>query len=273
VQVHKFRIAVVIAIVLLVLTTFCPVSFAQDQGQALIEAAKRGDLKQVQALLDKSVDVSVKDKSGWTALMHAAFKDHFDIVQLLLDKGAYINEKERDELRLTEDARHRRITDLLQQRGAMPSLEVAAMLGNAEKVRECLEKGINDEVGGTALRAASKRGHFEVVKVLVAGGVNVNAKDKEGETALIEAAYDHFEIVKTLLASGADVNARTRRGWTALMEAAVNDNFEIVKALLDNGADINAQDIGGDTALNWASYKGSWGVKMVKFLKAHGGKE
>ncbi|MGB6066975.1 MAG: hypothetical protein WBG50_19390 [Desulfomonilaceae bacterium] len=42
----KPKIVVVIAIGLIVLSVFCSASFAQDQDQALIEAASNGDLTQ-----------------------------------------------------------------------------------------------------------------------------------------------------------------------------------------------------------------------------------
>jgi hypothetical protein len=50
---------------------FCSVSYG-DPGEALIVAAKEGDVKQVQGLLEKGVGVDSKDDSGLTALMAAA---------------------------------------------------------------------------------------------------------------------------------------------------------------------------------------------------------
>jgi ankyrin repeat protein len=89
--VYVSRIAAVIAVGLTVMTTFCPVSFAEDQSQALIEAAKQGDLKQVQELLEKGADINSKDNSGWTALMWVSDNGNAEIAKVLLAGGADIN--------------------------------------------------------------------------------------------------------------------------------------------------------------------------------------
>lgn len=57
---------------LIVLTAMASMSFAEDQNQALMKAAQKGDLNQVQELLGKGADVNAKTKTGWTALMAAA---------------------------------------------------------------------------------------------------------------------------------------------------------------------------------------------------------
>lgn len=50
----------------------------------------------------------------------------------------------------------------------------------------------------------SKRGHPETAKVLIEAGADVNAKDKNGRTALIGAADRGFsEIVNLLKKHGA----------------------------------------------------------------------
>lgn len=52
-------------------------------------------------------------------------------------------------------------------------------------------------------------GNTDMVKLLIAKGLDVNAKDKYGRTALMCAARGgHAEIMRLLLDSGADVNAK-----------------------------------------------------------------
>ena len=48
--------------------------------------------------------------------------------------------------------------------------------------------------------------------------------------------------MQMMLAKGADVNARDDEVKTALMEAASNGRFEVVEALLAKGADANIRD-------------------------------
>ena len=58
---------------------------------------------------------------------------------------------------------------------------------------------------------ATKQGNIEIVKLLIAKGADVNAKDKDGSTPLyLVASRDKKEIVQLLIANGADVNAKTK---------------------------------------------------------------
>ncbi len=61
----------------------------------LYRAAGRGDIKEVEALLNKGVDVNVKGGGGLlndsSALFVASQMGHTDIVKLLLDRGANVN--------------------------------------------------------------------------------------------------------------------------------------------------------------------------------------
>ena len=59
-------------------------------------------------------------------------------------------------------------------------------------------------------------------------GVDVNAKDWLGGTALLEAAIKgHKEVVELLIAKGADVNAKDKYGKTPLYLAAERGHKEV----------------------------------------------
>ena len=90
----------------------------------------------------------------------------------------------------------------------------------------------------------------------LAGSVDVNAKDKHGDTALIKALIvGDAKRVKALIATGADVNAERGgpyRSYTALM---LTSNAACIKALIAAGADVNAKNDHGNTALTDAAYQ------------------
>ena len=102
------------------------------------------------------------------------------------------------------------------------------------------------------LLSASNSGDIEEVKSLIAGGADVNAKDKDhmGRTALIGAAWSNQRaVVELLIANGADIEATDNEGKTALMGAALWRHKEVVELLVEKGADVNAKDNDGKTAL------------------------
>ena len=84
---------------------------------------------------------------------------------------------------------------------------------------------------------AARIGATAKVKPLLKQGADVNAKDKDGRTALMKAASSgHRETVKVLIDAGADVNAKDKYGNTALVLAIEGGHMDIVRLLKQTGA-------------------------------------
>lgn len=138
----------------------------------------------------------------------------------------------------------------------------AALQGQIETVREAIDQGVEvnatDIEGRTALHFASFNGHTDIVLSLLAKGAVVDRRDKMGRTALMFAASgSNQETVSALLKAKADPNiVDSGEGFTALMHAAAEGQLEVVKILLSQGADATIRDVDGDTALNFASRNG-----------------
>jgi ankyrin repeat protein len=112
---------------------------------------------------------------------------------------------------------------------------------------------VRDRRGNTPLLYAASFGSVDAVRVLIAAGADVNARNGFDITPLIGSA-SNLEKVRLLVEHGAEVNAKTKQGRTALMIAAACDGCsEVVKLLLAKGADAKVKDTGGATALALAA--------------------
>ena len=119
------------------------------------------------------------------------------------------------------------------------------------------------------LHAAAEGDTGVATALLATPGLDMNAVNEDGSTALILAAsVGHTETVTVLLAApGLDVNAENSDGLTALMMAAAGGHTETVRALLAApGIDANAAATNGSTALAFAEHEGH--AEIASLLRA-----
>lgn len=318
---HRYGQAYRLAAVVLVATA-CGFTgtLANAQSNDLIAAAGRGDLPAVNALLKAGADVN-DDKTTvlgpTTALMEASSNGHLEVVQALLAAKADVNATRGSNskdgataLTLAVLNGHLNVVQALLaakadvNAGSRPALYVAAMLDNLDMARVLLaakpDLDWRDPMfGTTALMQAlapwrdhlpgqlPPPGRWEVARLLVEAGANVNVMTKTGVTALMlvaeESSPRSLVMVQALLAAHADVNGGGTAGvttlaplsngrnlgyagggYTALGLAASTGSIEVVQALLDANAQraahpslaVNAQQPGGNTPLMIASAKG-----------------
>lgn len=244
----------------------------------LMEAAKTGDAAEVRRLLDLGANVSAKDEDDMTPLMWAAHMGNADAVRLLLGAPGQKVDARDDEKRtalmwaarldLVEEAKILKAAgmdgDALSERG-WRLMKTLAKRRHRAVTRLLLEAGANtrakDKDGWTALMFAAWQGDCPgPAETLLAAGADANARARDGRTPLMGAAHRcYVGMVKLLAAKGADVNARAADGWTALLEAVDHrDSPATVKALLEVGADVNAQADDGFTALSLAARLDHW---------------
>jgi len=111
------------------------------------------------------------------------------------------------------------------------------------------------DTGETALHITIKRKDLPWTSFLLQNGADPNARDKDGATALMQAAVSGYpEAVRLLLASKAQVDAVNGRGETALIIAVHNRDSASVRFLLDAGADPDrADNLAGLSARDYAA--------------------
>ncbi|KAJ7019824.1 hypothetical protein C8F04DRAFT_1275814 [Mycena alexandri] len=84
------------------------------------------------------------------------------------------------------------------------------------------------------------------------------------QTAIVQAASDgDLDRVKRLIGMGMDVNAVDRWGWSALSMCGYGGHVEIARLLLDHGAKIDNVDVDNDTPMSLAEQRGHVNVLIM----------
>lgn len=115
---------------------------------------------------------------------------------------------------------------------------------------------------------ACKNGHLDIVKFILATGLNIETKNGDGETLLHHAAAVNItsidevgspaslaesrqkkKVVRYLVDRGADVNALGKGGWNVVFVAISSGDIEEFKYYLSKGADVKLKNNKGATTL------------------------
>jgi ankyrin repeat protein len=275
--------------------------------------AVQGDHKDmVELLLDSGADANAKGRYGATVLYWSAETGRLDMVKLLIAKGANPNIQMEDNdfcdgtsLGVAIEHGYVEVAEALILGGAdvngkndsgwtplhtaMISYYSAAVDAAVKAKYPTAAAQESDWDNYVALaKEIHQRLSSQMVRLLIAHGADVKAKDKEGMTPLHCAAYfGDRNVVQLLLAEGAEVNARTVRdpkpdaiawerdlgyrlgpGVTPLHEAVAGWDPGVVELLLAHGADVRAADEAGMTALHKAAAKGR--ASVTQLLLARG---
>ena len=157
-------------------------------------------------------------------------------------------------------------------------LQRAVIRGDAAALSNLLKRGANPNAAPlanapdqrTPLVIACASGSLAIIKLLIAGGADVNGKNGD-ISPLLSATRDtwsgRFDVVMTLLTNGADIAALDNRGTSALHGAARSTDVALLQLLLESGANINQIDVENYTALTRAVQSGQTDNVLV-LLKA-----
>ncbi len=237
----------------------------------LFQAVSRGQIDKVKSLIDQGYDVNSKGPYEKTALYDAALFGHLELAKLLISKGANVD--------LTDDRSgvtplhtatsegHQKIAKVLIENKANihaktidghTPLYLAVQYGHTNIFKLLMEAGAGSKAAlEDALIVASQGGHAPIVQlILKRKGVNVNYKNKNGETPLYLAASEgHTNIFKLLMEAGAGSKAAL---GDALVVASARERTPIIRLILKKkGVSINYKDVHGKTPLIGASRLGT----------------
>lgn len=176
--------------------------------------------KIVERLITCGADVNAKlsDPNCPSVLMRAVSKDFTKIIKLLLEHGAQINTRNSSGLTaLHVNAYH--------------SFSVAALSVLLEYKAETNSRTNNGETP-LILAVQEKTATKRRVDLLMAHGADVNAHDKDGDTALhLACEYGFVGIVKILLHHGGDKTIKNNKGLSPLNIADAKEHGKVKKIL------------------------------------------
>lgn len=147
--------------------------------------------------------------------------------------------------------------------------------GDIKDVQIALKKDVNlevrDDQGWTALQLACYRGHYDIAKLLIDSGADMESRTGHAatqHTSLMTALnYGRHDVFQLLLENGADVEAKAATGHTALLYIADQPNIDKLRifllTLLKFKPSFDATDKNGKTALELAKEIGNEGFLAI----------
>jgi uncharacterized protein len=225
-----------------------------DGISAMLLAIINGHYDCAAYLLDRGTDPNLADNTGRTALYSAVDFNtmpadnrpapkvidnevsSFELIKMLLAKGANPNAqlKKQQPYRAKLD----RGDDTMLTTGTTPFLR-AAKAGDLAAMRLLLENGADAKL--TTRTGANP--------LMAAAGLGTKEEDTTGR---LKTEAQATEAIDLCLKAGVDINAADQRGQTAMHGAALKGYDQVVQFLADHGAKVDVKDKRGFTPLDMA---------------------
>ena len=227
-------------------------------GRSLLSnAAARGNAQMVGFLLQKGANPNTPDADGSLVLGRAIEEDHLEVVRLLMAKGAKVNTvsqggdtKGMPPLILAVLGDNIQITKILIQAGAdikaidprlgNTALGWACGIGNVALARLLLDKGSpvdwRNSMGITPLMGAAMAGKPELVKLLIARGANVRARDDRTRQLYGRAQFTGDKEGAEKIRKSGKLATLHEDGRSVLDFASIGGNPEVIALLKKAGA-------------------------------------
>ena len=207
---------------------------------ALMDCAARNRFSSLSLLLSCGADPLIRNNENATALHRACRHDNFGLVERLVDEAL-------EKTNVADQAGFLKFIDQQPSSGKTALIECAEN-NRLQALGLLLKNGadytLHGHHGNTPLLWASGKGHYDVVAALVKHAKLedrescpfkdfINHKNKDGRTALFDAAGKNYRgIVNLLLDEGVDWSIAENSGSTALHAASWAGNTEVVSVLL-----------------------------------------
>jgi ankyrin repeat protein len=221
----------------------------RDGLTPLMLAVKNGKPDMVKVLLQAGAKVNVLDRYQHSPFLMAVRYGYKEIVAELLKAG--VNETVNKALHET----------FVSPAPKKELLEIQSLILDAGLKLERDKKDLE-----LLLLKAVQESRVPVAQYLLQHDVNVNA-DVEGLPLHVASQNGAYQMTKVLVEHGANIDAISEEGKTALMFAVKSSNYRLVKYLLDRGANVDVEDVNGLTALRMA--KANFAENIVALLRQY----
>jgi ankyrin repeat protein len=242
---------------------------AQTPGDKLWDAINGQDVAALRAAVAEGANVNEPNNEGRVPLYRAVVLQRQPLVDALLELGADANAKDHhgDPLLII-------------------AMSVGSTEGALALIKAGADPSAQDTIGKSALYYAINMQQPEIIAALVKAGADVNATstavdDKDPELPLFHAIkLGDLATVKLLLAAGADVKARDAKGSAPLHRAVyirpADRMVAMVDLLLQAGAEANAMRPKGGAALHNLAFTGTdlqpaTITQVLQLFAQHGG--
>ncbi|XP_064627394.1 transient receptor potential cation channel subfamily A member 1 homolog isoform X2 [Lineus longissimus] len=236
---------------------------ATDKGlmTALHLAATHNQVEVAQLLIDAGCSLRCLDEELSTPLHLACSEGSEQIVRMLFEAG----EKLDGWVTISQ-----MVTD--QDCDGSTALHVAVENSHFEVAKLCIEKGadVNTHRTGwnTALHLAAISGDIRIVKLLLDHNARIDVLNDQQATPLHRAAsFNHAEVCQFLIDRGAQLERKDKDNFTPLLLASSEGHDNTIKALLQRKADIEAVDKNDKTAIYWAAEEDN--IAALEVLLTH----
>lgn len=214
--------------------------------------------KKVQDWLITSKTLNKTDGSGNTPLHYAAEWNLFEASKMLVERGANV--------KATNANGESAVFSAVKSDNA----NIIQLLAKNHAVLDSTESLGRDNSSNTPIHAAVRWNALNSIQTLKKFGVDINAQNMSGKTALsYSCRAGKTELASLLLKNGADIDATDLNGRTILMDTIQTKNEEMVRFLLANNASVQIQEMNGRNAFHEAAL--SKNIDIITMVRNAGG--
>ncbi|WP_378184708.1 ankyrin repeat domain-containing protein [Aquimarina sp. W85] len=202
----------------------------------LLMAPHAKDEKIIKYFQDKGLDINATDKFGNTILFYAAKGGNLNLLKTYIAQG--IDYKKENTL-----GENLALFASQGRRGYSNPIEVYKYLDSLGLTMA--QSNHNNE--NALHNIASNTKDPNIIDFFIEKGVNVHQKDKEGNTAFLNAAKgNNLLVLKKLVPMIKDINHQNSKGFSAITFATQRMNLDTFKFLKEKGANLKSTDTEGN---------------------------